>query len=198
MKRITKLLSAFLIITNLFASAQNNNNDILKNGTIDKQFEYVLKKSSNYRNYKVVKTSLLNTLKSHVNDSIKKAKNTLIEFERLIEKHKNEYQSAQQELVSLKEELKEVTESKDVIKLLGIPLNRSLYKTVMWSIIAFLVFALLYFIYLFKNSNQITKKCLSDYKELESEYNVYRTRSLEREQVINRKLQDEINKHKKC
>ncbi len=78
MKRITKLLSAFLMITNLFVYAQTNNSDILKNGTIDEQFEYVLNKSSNYRNYKVVRTSLLNTLKSHVNDSIKKAKNSCL------------------------------------------------------------------------------------------------------------------------
>ncbi len=198
MKLFAKFLVLPLLFINLFVFSQTNSNDAsLKNGTIEEQFEYVLKKSSNYQNYKVVKRSSLNTLKSHVIDSLKKEKRALIESKVLIEKQKKDYLSLQQELQNINEQLNEVTKSKDTIKLLGIPLKRDTFKTLIWSLLFILAFALLYFVYLFKNSNKITQQSLTDYNELENEYNTSRARALEREQVLNRKLQDELNKLKK-
>lgn len=198
MKRIIKLLGLALLFINLSVFSQSNDKDtLLERESIEEQFEYILKKSSNYQNYKVVKRSSLNSLKSNINDTLKKEKKALVASKDLIEKQKKEYILLQQELQDVKEQLKEVTKSKDTMKLLGIPLKRDLFKTVIWSLIFILAFALLYFVYLFKNSNKITQQSLLDYNELESEYNVSRTRALEREQVLNRKLQDQINKLKK-
>ncbi len=169
----------------------------LNEGTIDEQFEFVLKKSSNYQEYKVVKKTMMYTLKSHVIDSLKKEKNDLIKLKDSLKKMEQEYLELQEELQSVNANLKAVTSSKDTIKLLGIPLKREVYKSILWSLIGILFFALMYFIYIFNNSNVITQKAIADYNELENEFNNSKTRALEREQVLNRKLQDEINKQKK-
>jgi len=190
------LLIIFFINTIAFAQSETNKQSF-NEGTIDEQFEYVLKKSSNYQEYKVVKKTMMYSLKSHVIDSLQKEKNDLIKYKDSLQKKEEAYIALQETLQGVEEEFKSVTNSKNTIKLFGIPLNRNVYKSILWSLIAILFFALLYFIYIFKNSNVITQKALADYNELEVEYSSSKTRALEREQVLNRKLQDELNKQKK-
>lgn len=191
-------LALLVFFINIVAFSQTDKEELsIDKSTIENQFEYVLKKSSNYQEYKVVKKTLMYTLKSHVIDSLKKEKNELQKYQDLLKKKEEDYLVLQNEMSVVNEELKAVSNSKNTIKLFGIPLNRDIYKTILWSLIGILFFTLLYFIYIFKNSNVITQNALSDYNELESEYNNSKTRALEREQVLNRKLQDELNKQKK-
>lgn len=193
-----RLLFILVFLFNLPAYAQENKPKLsLDNGTIDEQFEYVIKKSSNWQEFEVIKKTWMNTLKSHVNDSLNKEKNALLKSNEIIKKQQNDYNLLREELKTTNDQLTEMINSKNTIKLFGISLERDIYKSVIWSLIAILLFALLYFIYIYKNSNTITQKALSDYNELNDEYTNSRTRSLEREQVLNRRLQDEINKQKK-
>ncbi|HBK71770.1 MAG TPA: tRNA (guanine-N1)-methyltransferase, partial [Flavobacteriaceae bacterium] len=92
--------------------------------------------------------------------------------------------------------LSSVTEEKDNIKFLGIPLSKATYNTILWSIIAALTGLLLFFIGKFKRSNAITITANKDKSEIEEEYNDHRQRSIEREQKLRRELQDELNKQK--
>lgn len=190
------LLIVFFINAIAFAQTETNK-QTFNEGSIDEQFEYLLKKSSNYQEYKVVKKTMMYSLKSHVIDSLQKEKNDLIKYKDSLQKKEEAYVALQEELQTVEEELVSVTNSKNTIKLFGIPLKRDVYKSILWSLIGILFFALLYFVYIFKNSNVITQKALTDYNELEDEYNSSKTRALEREQVLNRKLQDELNKQKK-
>ncbi len=191
-------LLIIIIFINTVAFAQTDQNKkSLKDGTIDEQFEYILKKSTNYQEYKVIKKTSIYTLKANMNDSLKKERNELIKYKDSLKKKEQEFGALQNDLTSMSEELKVVTDSKDTIKLLGIPLKRDVYKLILWSLIGILLFALLYFIYIYKNSNLVTQKALSDYNELDEEFNSSKTRALEREQILNRKLQDELNRQKK-
>ena len=54
-----------------------------------------------------------------------------------------------------------------------------------------------YYVYKFKNSHVLTKAAIQRYEELEEEYKESRSRSLEREQLLNRKLFDEQKKNNK-
>ena len=136
------------------------------------------------------------TLKSHVLDSLQKEKKTIEEFKIIIAKQNKDFTNLQNELASVNKSLEDVSNAKDNIHFLGISLKKDLFKTVIGLLIGVLFFALLYTIYLFKNSNKITQKTQAEYSDLEAEYNASRTRALEREQALNRKLQDEINKQK--
>ena len=63
-------------------------------------------------------------------------------------------------------------------------------------IVVFLTLFILYFIK-FNQSNKITTESKLALKELEEAFNEHRSKALEREQKIMRKLQDELNKQKK-
>lgn len=193
-----RLLLIVLFINSIaFAQTETNNKSINK-GSINEQFEYILRKSTNYQEYKVIKKTSINKLKTNVIDSLKKDKNELLVYKDSLQKKEEEYLALQNEIKGVNAELKAVTDAKDTIKLLGIPLKRNVFKVILWSLIGILSIALIYFIYIYKNANLVTQKSLKDFNELDEEYNSAKTRALEREQVLNRKLQDELNKQKKA
>ena len=76
-------------------------------------------------------------------------------------------------------------------------LEKSLFKTILISIIAVLTILLLFFISKFKMSNSITTQVKLDLKALDEEFETHRKTALEREQKVRRQLQDELNKQKK-
>lgn len=197
MKNVQYLFIILSLSTQIVLFSQETEKLSLNKGTIENQFNYTISKSNSYKDNKVIKKSWIYTLKAHVLDSLAKEKATIKEANKIIEKQKTDFINLQNNLNEINKNLKEVTNSKDTIALLGLRVKKSVFKTIMSFIIALLFFAFLYVLFLFKKSNTITKKTLSDYNELDTEFNLARTRALEREQSLNRKLQDEINKQKK-
>ena len=198
MKKTTNLLFVLALLASNLSYSQNKTKDLsLDKGNINEQFDYVITKSSRFENYKVIKFSWINQLKSHVNDSINKLKSDLNTTKQEIVSQKIAFNDLQKELDDVNTNLVATTSTKDNILFFGMPLKKVIYKNIMWALVALLTIALLFFIYQFKNSNSITKRTLKEIDELESEYSISKTRALEREQVLNRKLQDELNKQKK-
>ena len=67
----------------------------------------------------------------------------------------------------------------------------------MWAIIGLLVLVVLFLFYRFKNSNAVTRDANQKLVETEAEFDDHRQKNLEQQQILRRKLQDEINKNKK-
>ena len=63
------ITSCILNFQNTFAQEENNPKSI-NEGNIHQQFDYLITKSNNYQDYKVVKKVLLNQLKNNTIDSI--------------------------------------------------------------------------------------------------------------------------------
>ena len=198
MKTLPSLLTLTLLLTFNLLSAQVNPiaKDTLNKGTIKEQFDFVMRKSSNFKNYKVVKRYWLNKLKKHTDDSLKIQKIDIKEANNQIEQLQDTIVSLKTKITEQANLLQQANDEKGSISFVGFNIAKKQYKIIMWSIIAALFLALLYFIYSFRNSNKVTKDSLLKLKEIEEDYSGFRARSLEREQALNRKLLDEINKHK--
>ena len=195
-----KFISLILFISILqFSSAQTTENEAklsLDGGTIEQQFEFLEKKSSTYQIYLMIKKNHFTKFRSSVRDSLTAIRKQLNDATTSIALQKTAYADLQKKLDTVTENLTNVSETKNIISFLGMPLSKTVFKTIFWATIAVLGFILGFFIYSFKNSNKITKDALANFAELEEEYNNSKTRALEREQVLNRKLQDELNKNK--
>ena len=87
-------------------------------------------------------------------------------------------------------------EKEDGIEILGMLTKKSTYNTIMWSIIALLIAAFLFIFFKFNKSNAVTKEANLKLAETEEEFDAHRQKTLEREQQLRRKLQDEINKNR--
>ncbi len=164
--------------------------------TIDEQFTDVIDKSNRYEDYKVVKIYKLNNLRKNIKDSIARFEASLETAESFAGEQKARIDTLTNQLKDLKSQLETSKSKEDGIELFGALIKKSTYKTTMWSIIGLL--ALIGFILLFKfrNSNAITRNAKLKLAETEAEFEEHRQKNLEQQQVLRRKLQDEINKNK--
>ncbi len=173
----------------------------LDEGPISSQFDYLSKRSGNYRadgvRYEVVKESNLYKLRSNVLDSIAAQNKNTAALKITITEHEATISSLNNKLEETTQSLEEVTAEKDSMSFLGIPVSKGTYNFILWTIIVVLFLLLGMFIYRFRNSNQLTQEAKQNLSDLELEYEDHRRRALEREQKISRQLQDELNKQKK-
>ncbi len=169
----------------------------LTEGSIDNQFEYIIQRSNNFQDYKVVKKTWLFELKSHTIDTIKAIQKDLSDTQVIVKTQSNEILELKDKLASTNTTLSATKEEKDNMSLFGLQMSKTGYNILMWSIIACLFAFLLFFIYKFRDSNAVTKLSKKSLSEIEEEFEEHRRNALEREQKVRRQLQDELNKQKK-
>ena len=181
-----------------FLSAQNNSEEKLSltSGSIDNQFEYVIRKSNRYQEYKVVKTNWLYALKGNTLDSLNALSKQLVDTKKIVKNQEKEIEVLKSSLSDTNATLDQTNQEKNSMSLFGLQMTKTGYNALLWSIIAGLLALFLLFVYKFKNSNAITRNAKLALAETEEEFEAHRKRALEREQKVMRRLQDEINKQK--
>ena len=195
-----KLSKYILFVICLQFTIVNAQESDFNNGSINDQFDYIIKKSTNFnekgQTYEVVNLDLLLSVRKQALDSIsvvqakfEKARTSIQPLQEEIKTLENKLSQNQKSLALIKEE-------KDDMFLLGMPMSKGSYATFMWSIIAVLIVFLALFVYRFKNSNAVTKNAEAALIDLENEFKEHRTMALEREQKVMRQLLDERNKQK--
>ncbi len=164
--------------------------------TLENQFDEVYNNSNNYQEFKVVKRIDLNSLKQSTLDSIAVYKDALAQMQSELESQQIQLGLIQANLTETNEKLARAEQRGNDISFLGIQTSKATYNGIVWSIILLLAVILFFYIYKFKNSNVVTRETKTKLDELEKEFDLHRQRALEREQQLNRKLIDEINKNK--
>ncbi|WP_439152653.1 tRNA (guanine-N1)-methyltransferase [Winogradskyella sp.] len=173
----------------------------LDSGTIDNQFEYIFRKSGNFKGlkgqkYEAVKYSSLLKLKANVLDSLKTTYTELESSQNIVNSQAKEIEQLKTNLANTQNTLEQTNTEKNNMALLGIQTSKTNYNVIMWSIIAALLALLFFFIFKFKGSNSATREAKHKLEEVEVEFEEHRRTALEREQKVRRQLQDEINKNK--
>lgn len=194
------LFTLLCLVAFNYTNAQETDTDenklSLTEGTIDNQFEYVIQRSNNYEDYKVVKKTWLYALKAHTIDTLKVIQQNLSDTKLVVKNQAEEIKILKDNLASTNATLSTVKEEKNNMSLFGMQMSKTGYSALMWSFIAILLALLLLFIYKYRNSNIITKQAKKSLEDTEREFDEHRSIALEREQKVRRQLQDEINKQK--
>ena len=189
--------SLHLFIFCLFMSVntflQKTKNDTL---SLSKQFEQVYRRSSSYKDFKVIRKSNFQNLKKNTLDSIK-----IIDEKLKIESQKNT--RLEQEISSVAKirleqnlELSEAILEKNTISFVGLKLKKNTFKIIIWSIFFMLIIIICYLAYKLKDGVRITSQAKKELTRVEEEFNSYKKKSLVRDQKLRRQLQDEINKQR--
>ncbi len=194
-----KLIVFSFLLFGIIAFSQKkeqNFNNAIDSASVSGQFDAFYQNSGDWSEYKVVKKHWIPKLKSSVLDTVNKLKSELANTKSVLQDKEKQIVELTSVLNNTNENVAQLNKEKDGIKLFGAIISKSLYNTILWSIIIGLLVLLVLFIYKFNNSNTITKETQTKFDELDQEFEGYRHRSLEREQQLRRKLQDEINKQK--
>ncbi len=169
----------------------------VRKNTLNDQMTEVFEKSNSYQEYKVIKKTQLATLKRNILDSISSFNKRITAQESDLRQQRMAIDSLRQNLKTTKEKLSRSKEKEDGIEFFGVLTSKATYNSIMWSIILILLLIGGFLFYRFLNSHKITNAAQLKIAEMEIELEDYRRNSLEREQKLRRKLQDEINKNRK-
>ena len=191
MKSLHLFIFCLLMSVNTFS--QKTKNDTL---SLSKQFEQVYRRSSSYKDFKVIRKSTFQNLKKNTQDSIK-----IIDEKLKIESQKNT--RLEQEISSVAKirleqnlELSEAILEKNTIFFVGLKLKKNTFKIIIWGIFLTLIIIICYLAYKLKDGVRITSQAKKELTRVEEEFNSYKKKSLVRDQKLRRQLQDEINKQR--
>jgi hypothetical protein len=158
--------------------------EILYKGTLSDQMLFIENRTSIYQDYRAIREDMFQLLKNNSVDSLSKAKSRIKESANINTGLIQEIDSLENILNLTKEELSNMTSTKNAISFLGISLNKNVYNSIMWIIVAALAFLLGTGYLLFKRSFIITRNTKSELTDLQKQFDEYRNKTrLEREKM---------------
>lgn len=185
--------SAFciMILFSFNAFSQEQTEEIDKN--LEEQYEYLMKKSTTYQDYKVIKVVGIHQLWENVNDSMGLAQSKHYTALSEITSLKVELDSTKDTLDVTASALEESNYNRDRISFIGIPLVKSAYNTIVWGIILILTVIAIVLFMRFMKSNAVTKSTNKAYNKLEEEFENYKKNTRENDINLKRDLQTAHN-----
>lgn len=186
-------LAAFclLILFSFQGFSQEETAEADKN--LEEQFESLMKKSTTYQDYKVIKLVGINKIWKNINDSIGLAQTNHYAALSEITSLKVELASTKDTLDVTSSALEESNYNRDRISFIGIPLVKSVYNSIVWGIILILAIIAIVLFMRFMKSNAVTKSTNKEYNKLEKEFEDYKKNTRENEINIKRDLQTAHN-----
>jgi hypothetical protein len=176
--------------TTAFSQENSEFGSSLNTGTIESQFEYIYRTSNNFQEYEVVKKSNLEALKSHILDSLKVYKDQIVMLKSEKTAQADSVLLLSGELARAVKEKEEAIDAKESFSFLGMNIQKTLYSSIMWIIVAVLGGMLLFFsMQYFKSSGRI-RKAQKDLEDLQGEFEQHRKNALDRERKLKRELID--------
>lgn len=194
---MNKLLRFCLSVIVLFSAIQFTNGQesevdkgSLKSGTIDSQFEYIYSVSNNFQEYKVVKQTNLDLLKSNILDSMRTMRSEVGDLHVLIENQNDSIGGLNQVLTTAEAEKQDAISEKDNFSFLGIGVHKAVYSSFMWILVAVLAGALAFFSFQYTRSYKKIRKAERDLEDVQEELDSNRKTMLDRERKLKRELVD--------
>jgi flagellar biosynthesis chaperone FliJ len=187
------LLIVIICFFSLYGSSFAQEEGSLNSGTISSQFDYLNSVSNNYQEFKVVKKASLDKIRKNVTDSLHVFKDQLATINVDLKQKQDQIARLEAEVSDVQEQLQKAEEARDSFSFLGIPVHKTAYSSLMWTIVFGLLGALLFFFYQYSQSHKVISKARKDLEETREEFDQHRKNTLERERKLKRELVDALN-----
>jgi hypothetical protein len=171
------IIVAVIILSSARGISQTPFPEILVKGTFQEQMTYLEEKTRIYEDYRAIREDMFQRIKNNAIDSLTNAKNKISGYATLTGSLNLRIDSLKSNLNATREELKEVTRTKNSISVIGINLDKNLYNTIMWLIVAGLAFLLVIGFLAFKRNRTITLTTKKELNELKEEFEAYRKKT---------------------
>jgi cell division septum initiation protein DivIVA len=174
----------------VFAQEQTGS---LNSGTINSQFDYLNSISNNYQEYKVVKKAHLDKIRQNVTDSLNVFKEDLVTLKQDLKSRQADIAGLKEQMAALEKQLVSAEEARDSFAFLGLPVHKAAYNSFMWTLVAILLGAFLFFLFQYSQSHKVISKARKDLEETREEFDQHRKNTLDRERKLKRELVDALN-----
>ena len=177
---MTKLLLRFtvtviIILTGTIKSiGQSPMPEILEQGTIREQMNYLEERTRIYENYRAIREDMFQMIKRNAVDSLLKVQGQVTILAGMNKNLLARIDSLTISLTDTKSLLAEAVSTKENIGVLGMNLNKTAYNSIMWVIVGILLFLLALGFLVFKRNLTVMLRTKKDLDELKIEFEAYR------------------------
>jgi hypothetical protein len=171
------IIIALTVLGTNSGNCQTTMPEVLTKGSVSEQMNWVETSTRIYENYRAIREDMFQMLKNNSVDSITKAKNRINGYVLFTDNLNLRIDSLNTRLNATKEELKEITNSKNEIRVIGIDLDKAVYNSVMWTILAVLAGLLIIGFLIFKRNLTLTFSTKKDLSDLKTEFEAYRQKN---------------------
>ncbi|MCH6198604.1 hypothetical protein MMU07_03365 [Aquiflexum sp. LQ15W] len=193
MRQNLTYLALFIFLSTPLFAQQTDSVSLSNNGSISSQFDFLMKSSNNYQDYKVIKKTSIEKFKSNVIDSLNVFKNQLVTVNQNLADQQAKISGLEKEITDTKELLTTAEVARDNFEFFGMPISKSAYNNLMWTIVAVLTAAFLFFLFKYSQSHKLISKAQKDLADTLEEFDQHRKNTLERERKLKRELVDAMN-----
>lgn len=156
----------------------------LTSSPIQEQIKYLEDHTRIYENFRAIREDMFQKINRNFMDTLSLERNRIIGLKKLTADLNSKTDSLNALLNTTRVDLEEATASKSKISVLGMNLNKSVYNSIMWTIIAGLIVLLVLGFLVFKRNLNVLVRTEKDLQELKDEFEEYRqTSRLAREKV---------------
>lgn len=182
------IMISMLLITGFAGFAQDTLN------TLDSKWNYMLNKSENYQDYKVIRKSQLNDVYQSIQDTLSKLRADLFNEKANVKGQNDQAALLNKQIKEDKTELDRISNEKNSMGFLGMQLNKYAYISLLWmTLIGISVGSVLMF-FLYKNSKKIARVKSEEYSVLAKELDDAKAAKSETERKLKREIQTLANK----
>ncbi|WKK73973.2 hypothetical protein QYS49_19305 [Marivirga salinae] len=161
---------------------------------LSEQYQNMVEGSETFEKYKVISIAKVNSFGQIMNDSINSLKEKVSSSKNARLQAEKERDSAKSQMTELKNELETTQSAVDEMPFLGIPMSKTTYNIVMWSIVVILIAGLAIVYVMFLKSYRTTRQAKKDKELVDQELEDLRKRSHDKQVKIKRELQTALNK----
>lgn len=172
-------LSLILMSVFIPGRGQSGIPEVLVNGSIREQLDYIQEKTRIYEDYRAIREDMFRLIKKNALDSLKATRNEITSLKNKMKEGAMDIDSLNSEVGSLKAELDKMTKTKNSVSLMGIQIDKAIYNTIMWSAITVLIALLATGFLTFKRNRTVTMNTRKEIDELKKEFEAYRQASRE-------------------
>ena len=176
--------------------AQNTMPEVLNEGTLQEQQDYIQEKTRIYQDFRAIREDIFQKIKRNSLDSLAAAKSDILELENQLRKYGIQIDSLQSELRTTNSNLDEAIKNRDRMSFIGIPVNKALYNSIMWIVIVGLLVLTVVLFLTAKRNITTTIRTKKDLEEIREEFETYRKESRERQEQLVVKHHNELRKLK--
>ena len=167
--------------------------------TVDKslsgQYREIIQKSKNNdQGYKLVLPSRLASFNRNFTDSLRQTRIRLAEAQNKIAVQNKTVSSLKADVTSKEQSLAASKSMVDEISMLGIPINKSTYNWIMWGLVITLGAALAFVVFRSASYRKEARYRTNLFTELSEEFQMFKTKSNDKEKKLARELQTEKNR----
>lgn len=184
--------SVFLLSVTM-ASAQGQE-ALEGNHTLKERYEILKENVESYKDYRVIRNTVLDGIWKISMDSVAKVKSDLRTANSTIARLNGEIQGAANKVKEAEESLQQSAYERTHMTVIGIPIAKGVFVTTSFIIVGALIIALLTVLSTFAMLRRSNREKELTIHGIMSEFDAFRKKALEKEVKISRELQSERNK----